>query len=422
LIRIKTKTLLFTALVLVVLAYPAKLAVQVLVKKTVQAELTKYIQENYQTETQLEIDKLRISFVDLLRLKIIASAQNLTLNETAKIPTVNLSIALFPLLFHNQLLVNHISIENPELNYNHDFSFAISKSDKGKSRSLFLNKVLIKNTSINLENNLTNQNFILNNLDLELKNLIIAAKNDKPATYSIKNKTLNLSGTLRFDSKTNYGYYSSKGQITDLDFGQLLTVISGKKQGLSGLLKIDNLKLTSFGNGQEDLSQNLVVTGDLSVKDGSLYLLDYIIKTKKVVNSVIPIGKLIDVFEVVTFDQIKGMNGTRYNDSLVSDDSKFSSLTAKLEIKDKKIILNNLKIRTPIMKIQGSGYNSFDQKMSYKLEASLANIPLLPIIIKGVKKVPIVLIDLHGYSYRRTKSLLKLLSRQKEKDSEPVKN
>ena len=78
--------------------------------------------------------------------------------------------------------------------------------------------------------------------------------------------------------------------------------------------------------------------------------------------------------------------------------------------------MKNILIETPIIKLTGDGYNSFDKSMKYNLVASLAQIPVLPILIRTVNKVPIVFIDLHEFSLKKTQQVFNLLNITDSKD------
>lgn len=369
----------FILVALVVLVYPGQLGIEFVARKIINKELTKFIQKHYKEDLEFAMERLEISFVELLRLKLNFQSENLKLADMLQVESLSASVDLWSWFRTKKIYIKGLSVDGA--------------------------KLVIDNDSID-------QRFALEQMKIQINDLILGASHDQAAArYSIKNNLIDLKGSLKISGPQQYYSVEGGGQIQDLDIKQLLLVINGKKPGLAGSLKLENLQFKSFGASPQELSANLKATADLAVKDGTLYLLDYIVQTKRVVNSVLPIGKVLDVFEVVSLENLAASNKAqeKYKDSLNSDNSKFTSFIAKLKIEEEKIFLDDLEIDTPIMNVAGSGRSSFDQKLMYRVDVSLAGLPILPIMITGKAKLPLVLIDLEGYPRRRVKSLLKLL-------------
>lgn len=403
-------------------------------KKIAIRETEKFIKTTYQSDIKLKIEKLSLKTINLILLKPTILITNLSLGDKVQINSADAEINLYELLKNKNLIFKYLKINKSKILLNRDFNFSGTKKEKQNEskepylKKIFFNEISLKELDLIISNeNFKEESLEFVNMDLLLNHLEIAkTPESRKTSFNLKsnfrnpfaNGHLAFTGNMGYDSNTKTYSYNATGEIIKLDIQSFLRILTGKKQGLSGRLSATDIVFKSQAKEAYEFSKNINITSKIMIKEGSLYLLDYIIKAKQVINTAIPVKAILqEGYELAkdTATRIKNP-GVELEKSAKSKNSKFTEFDADLEIKDEKIFLTNIIIETPIMKIKGKGYNTFNNKMKYNLIASLAKVPVLPIIIRTVQKVPVVFIDVHELALEKTQSLLNVLNITDPKD------
>ena len=428
------KIVVISLVILLIFLALLKIFAAPILKSIAIKETEKFIKSTYDSDINLKIEELSLKIIDLAILKASISITNLSLGDRVQINQAETEINLYQLLRNKHLIFKILKINEGKIFLAKNFNFGGSnkKGDTSNKepylKKIFFNEITLNKLKLIISNdNFKNESLVLENINLVLNSLEFSnSPTTKKTNFNLKsdlkdsitNGHINLNGYMDYDDDSKIYSYFAQGEISKLNIQTSLRTLTGEKQGLSGRLSANNIIFKSSAKEADDFSKNMTISSQIVIREGSLYLLDYIIKAKQVINTAIPIKTLLEEGYGLAKDAATKIKNPKaeLEKSAKSKNSKFTEFDADLEIKDEKIYLKNILIETPIIKLTGDGYNSFDKSMKYNLVASLAQIPVLPILIRTVNKVPIVFIDLHEFSLKKTHQVFNLLNITDSKD------
>ena len=204
---------------------------------------------------------------------------------------------------------------------------------------------------------------------------------------------LNLNIKTFINLATEYASHNISMNLANLDINEALSAFTPVEDKVGGFFNVNNCALSFSGKNTQQMMKTLKGSGSMEIKDGTLYLLEELMKYKNMIDQVLTSSEL-------NSDQMK----------LNKKENKFASLKSDFSIADSRFYNKNLLIKSPIADIQGDGNINLDnQALSYNIKLLIPKIPVLPIKIKGSIDKPAIKASLPDINQQQAEQLVNTL-------------
>lgn len=293
--------------------------------------------------------------------------------------SIDISIKDLPNDLKNQFL-------GPNIRANNNSSLKYSSTIKGDLFDKVIGSGNLKITNLSIGS--TNEN-IFNadanvpvsytmGMSVDNRNLYISSKNANLNLSSKKsgNAKLNLTTNLQVNMDNMYMSGNTAGNLTGLEIEEVLNSFTDVRRVVSGIFEAPNFKASFSGTDAKSISKTLIADGNITIKNGSLYILQNIIKYKDLADIVIQNGGALT-------EKISGQFGT---------------LTTDFHVEKKLLTTDNLNLKTNIATITGNGSVKNSQWLVYDLILTSPKLSSpLPMKLRGTIEKPQIYPDMEAF-------------------------
>jgi len=225
-----------------------------------KSEIIQFVKERTQRELVLQGD-IKVTFFPKLGLdsgKLSLSQRN-SAKEFASINNARFYIAWLPLL-KRQLVSDRVEIDGIHANVvrlkdgSTNFDDLLVRDEHLAPLSFNINSVRITNSSINWQDELESQRFVLRDMQIETGRLADTAPSNLTASFRLESERAHVSSTVRLKSRLFFDRKAGRYEFADIE---------GKLEGDAG--QISNLSLDFKGSMDSYPAQGTLTADDLSV-------------------------------------------------------------------------------------------------------------------------------------------------------------
>ncbi len=291
--------------------------------------------------------------------------------------SINIKLNDLPQELKSQILGNGIKVTSgSSLKYDSSLTGDVLDVMHG-SGNLKINDLLLGNTvdhtievnttvplgfSINMIKN-PNLSLLSNNAKVTLKD-----KNSKSATLTANTK-------VNVNLESMYMSGSGSGNLSGLEIEEALNCFTNTREVVFGVFEINNYSFRFAGLDAKQINKSFIADGQISIKDGSLYILKNITKYNDLADAIIK-------------------NGSELTKK-ISDE--FATLNSKFHLENNFLRTDDILIHTSVADITGSGTVKNGQWIVYDIVLNSKELPSpLPMKIRGTINKPSIYPDLEA--------------------------
>lgn len=272
--------------------------------------------------------------------------------------------------------------------------FVLNNLHLGKNSSDYLS--VSSDFSSNLSFNLVEKQIIQS----EIPDFVLEIKDPKNNLKGYMKAALEL--THKID--TGRIFANGNGSISNVDINNALSAFTDYEDLLRGTFQMPFFKFSFNGRNDKELLNSLISDAHIDIQDGSLYLLDEILKYEDIASQI-----LVASGTNINLDKFNEAKSKRFG--RMSSDIKFQSST---------LYTNNIDIHTSIANIKGDGLINPKQNLNYNLVLRIEGLSkVIPIKIKGHIEKPRLEADLNRVVQDNASDILNGLLKQISSPRQP---
>jgi hypothetical protein len=253
----------------------------------------------------------------------------------------------------------------------------------------------------------------VNNLEIgQSKETSLTLNSKLPISFKLKNKytpTLSLStdnsvidlkskdndsGKLEFDAdlamnlKSGFINGNSSGNITGINVKNLVHALTDLRNLVSGELFLQNYNVSFAGSTPELLFKSAKASANLEIRDGSIYILDTIMKYKDIANEI-----------------LKGLGSTIKTEKI---SGRFKTFKSDLKLANKILAVENIDIvaSEEQIKISGRGEVRNLQWLVFDLNLDVPKLEPVPLSVRGTIESPKIYPNIKNISKKQSEQML----------------
>lgn len=291
--------------------------------------------------------------------------------------SINIKLQDLPQDLKSQILGNGIKVTSgSELKYDSSLTGDVLDIMHG-SGNLKVNDLLLGNTadhtiavnttiplgfSINMIKN-PNLSLVSNNAKVTLKD-----KNSKSATLTANTK-------VNVNLETMYMSGSGSGDLSGLEIEEALNCFTNTRKVVSGVFAINNYNFRFAGIDAKQINKSFIADGQITIKDGSLYILKNITKYNDLADAIVK-------------------NGSELTEKISGE---FATLSSKFHLENNLLQTDDILIHSSVADITGAGSVRSGQWIVYDVVLNSEKLPSsLPMKIRGTISKPSIYPDLEA--------------------------